>query len=101
MSKDSTQDTEGKIIQINEEEIKDHLGEMVRGTVEETLNGMLEEEAEHLVGAGRYERTEDCKDTRAGYYNRGLGTKAGKVNIKAPKLRNLSFETAIIERYKC
>jgi transposase-like protein len=100
MSKDSTQDREGKIIQINEEQIKDHLGEMVRGTVEETLNGMLEQEAEQLVGAGRYERTEDRKDTRAGHYHRGLETKAGKVNLKVPKLRNLSFETAIIERYK-
>jgi len=100
MSKDSTKDREGKIIQINEEQIKDHLGEMVRGTVEETLNGMLEQEAEQLVGAGRYERTEERKDTRAGHYNRGLETKAGKVTLKVPKLRNLSFETAIIERYK-
>ena len=41
MSKDSTKDKEGKIIHINEEQIKDHLGEMVRGTVEETLNEML------------------------------------------------------------
>jgi hypothetical protein len=30
MSKDSTKDKEGKIIHINEEQIKDHLGEMVR-----------------------------------------------------------------------
>ena len=101
MMLNSMKNREGKIIQINEEQIKEHLGEMVRGTVEETLNRMLKQEADQLVGAGRYERTEDCKDTRAGYYNRGLETKAGKVNIKAPKLRNLSFETAIIERYKC
>ena len=100
MSKDNTQDREGKIIQIDEEQIKDHLGEMVRGTVEETLNEMLEQEAEQLVGAERYERTEGRKDTRAGHYNRGLETKAGKVQLKVPKLRNLSFETAIIERYK-
>lgn len=100
MSKDSTKDKEGKIIQINEEQIKDHLGKMVRGTVEETLNGMLEQEAEHLVGAGRYERAEGRKDTRAGHYNRNLETKAGKVNLKVPKLRKLTFETAIIERYQ-
>lgn len=100
MSKDSTKDKEGKIIQINEEQIKDHLGKMVRGTVEETLNGMLEQEADHLVGAGRYERAEGRKDTRAGHYNRNLETKAGKVNLKVPKLRKLTFETAIIERYQ-
>ena len=29
----------GQVIQIDEARIRDHLGEMVRGTVEETLNG--------------------------------------------------------------
>jgi putative transposase len=100
MSNDSTKKTQGNIIQINEEQIKDHLGEMVRGTVEETLNAMLEKEAEQLVCAERYERTEGRKDTRAGHYQRGLETKAGKVSLQVPKLRQLSFETAIIERYK-
>lgn len=100
MSEDSTKGGQSTIIQINEEQIKDHLGEMVRGTVEETLNEMLEQEAERLVGAERYERTEGRKDTRAGHYDRSLETKAGKVRLRVPKLRNLSFETAIIERYK-
>jgi transposase-like protein len=100
MSKDSTKSSPGKIIQINEEQIKDHLGQMVRGTVEETLNAMLEQEAQQLICAERYERTEGRKDTRAGHYNRGLETRAGKVNLKIPKLRQLTFETAIIERYK-
>jgi transposase-like protein len=100
MSKDSTKSSTDKIIQINEEQIKDHLGQMVRGTVEETLNTMLEQEARQLLCAERYERTEGRKDTRAGHYNRGLETRAGKVKLKIPKLRQLTFETAIIERYK-
>lgn len=100
MNENSTKNGQDKIIQINEEQIKDHLGEMVRGTVEETLNAMLEKEADQLVGAQKYERTEGRKDTRAGHYNRNLETKAGKVALKVPKLRNLTFETAIIERYK-
>ena len=100
MSKDNTPINEDKIIQINEQQIKDHLGEMVRGTVEETLNGMLEQEADQLVGAQRYERAEGRKDTRAGHYNRKLETKAGKVALKVPKLRKLTFETAIIDRYR-
>ena len=48
----------------------------------------------------RYERTGARKDTRAGSYQRGLETKAGKVNLNVPRLRKMSFETAIIERYK-
>ena len=90
----------GRVIQIDEARIKDHLGEMVRGTVEEALNAMLDAEADRLCGAGRYERTEGRRDTRAGSYERSLDTKAGPVKLKMPKLRRQTFETAIIERYQ-
>ena len=55
----------GQVIQIDEARIRDHLGEMVRGTVEETLNAMLDAEADQLCGAGRYERSQARQDTRA------------------------------------
>jgi len=90
----------GEVIQIDEARIRDHLGEMVRGTVEEALNAMLDAEADRLCGADRYERSEGRRDTRAGSYQRSLDTKAGKVNLKVPKLRQQTFETAIIERYR-
>ena len=90
----------GDVIQIDEARIRDHLGEMVRGTVEEALNAMLDAEADRLCGADRYERSEGRKDTRAGSYQRSLDTKAGKVSLKVPKLRRQTFETAIIERYR-
>ena len=90
----------GQVIKIDEARIKDHLGEMVRGTVEETLNALLDAEADRLCGAARYERSEDRRDTRAGRYDRSLHTKAGEVTLKVPKLRRQTFETAIIERYR-
>src|SRR5271170_6414970 len=90
----------GQVIQIDEARIRDHLGEMVRGTVEETLNAMLDAEADQLCGAGRYERNQARQDTRAGSYERTLQTSAGEVNLKVPKLRRQTFETAIIERYR-
>jgi transposase-like protein len=92
--------SQGKIIQIDEAQIKGHLDEMVRGTVEEMLNGMLEAEAEQLVGAGRYERSAERQDTRAGHYERSFDMKVGRIKLQMPKLRKLSFETSIIERYK-
>ena len=92
--------TMGQVIQIDEARIRDHLGEMVRGTVEETLNAMLDAEADQLCGAGRYERSQARQDTRAGSYERTLQTSAGGVNLKVPKLRRQTFETAIIERYR-
>ena len=79
---------------------RDHLGEMVRGTVEETLNVMLDAEADRLCGAARYERSQARQDTRAGSYERTLHTKAGDVSLNIPKLRRQTFETAIIERYR-
>jgi transposase-like protein len=90
----------GQVIQIDEARIRDHLGEMVRGAVEETLNAMLDAEADQLCGAGRYERSQARQDTRAGNYERTLQTSAGEVHLKVPKLRRQTFETAIIERYR-
>jgi transposase-like protein len=91
---------QNKIIQIDEALVKRELGEVVRETVEETLNKLLDAEADELCKAGRYERSADRVDTRAGSYERNLETKAGKVRLKVPKLRTIPFESAIIERYK-
>lgn len=99
MTEDSKK-TVGNVIQIDEKRIHDHLGELVRGTVEETLNGLLDAEADALCGAQRYERSPDRADYRAGSYERKLHTKAGEVTLKMPKLRKQAFETAIIERYR-
>ena len=100
MNDNSETKTLGKVIHIDEAQIQDHLGELVRGTVEETLNAMLDAEADAMCGAQRYERSPDRIDTRAGHYNRKFHTKAGEVDLKMPKLRQQTFETAIIERYK-
>ena len=90
----------GHVVRIDEAKIEDHLGEIVRGTVEETLNAMLDAEADALCGAQRYERSPDRVDTRAGSYQRRYHTRAGEVTLKMPKLRKQTFETAIIERYR-
>lgn len=90
----------GQVIRIDEARIRDHLGAMVRGTVEEALNAMLDAEADRLCRAERYERNEGRQDTRAGSYERALHTRAGEVKLKVPKLRRQTFETAIIERYR-
>jgi len=88
------------VIKIDDERIKGHLDRIVRGTVEETLNALLDAEAERLVGAGRYERSGERRDYRSGHYERQLHTKAGEVTLKVPKLRGQTLDTAIIERYR-
>ncbi len=88
------------VIKIEEGKIREHVDEVVRQSVEETLNGLLEAEADQLCGAKRYERSPDRVDTRSGHYERKLVTKTGEVTLKIPRLRSLPFETQIIERYR-
>ena len=89
-----------KIVQLNEEVIKGQLKEMVRGSVEETLNELLEQEAEKLTQAARYERNETRQGYHSDHYDRNLTTTSGDVTLHVPRLKGVSFETAIIERYR-
>ena len=82
----------GDVIAINEGLIKDHLDKIVVTTVEETLNALLDAEADHLCGAKRYEHSADRVDTRAGHYARQLHTKAGEVTLKVPARQPLDRE---------
>ena len=93
-------ETVSNVVKIDEERIKGHLDRIVRGTVEETLNSLLDAEADRLVGAERYARNEERRDYRSGHYERKLHTKAGEVTLKMPKLRKQTLDTAIIERYR-
>lgn len=88
------------IIRVDEVEVRSHLNDVVRATVEQTLNQLLDAEADRLCGADRYERSAERLDTRAGSYGRSLHTTAGVVQLKVPRLRTLPFETQIIERYR-
>lgn len=88
------------IIQLNEDLIKNNLKNLVRNSVEETLNALLDHEADELVNADKYERSGDRKGYRSGHYERNFSTTSGDVTLKVPKLKRIQFETAIIERYK-
>lgn len=89
-----------KIVQLNEEVIKGEIKELVRESVEETLNGLLEAEAQKLTQAARYERSEERQGYRSGHYQRNLTTTSGDVTLNVPRLKGVTFETAIIERYR-
>ena len=86
------------IVTLSEESLRSDLRELVRRTVEEVLNGLLDEEAGDLVGAERYERTADREAYRAGHYERRPATTSGEVAIRMPELKGMRFTTAIIER---
>ena len=80
------------IVQLNEEIIKSELKELVRSSVEETLNGLLEAEAEQLTNAAKYERSTERQGYRSGHYSRGLTTTSGEVTLNIPKLKGVSLD---------
>ena len=80
-----------KIVQLNEEIIKGQLKELVRGSVEETLNELLEKEAESLTQAARYERREARQGCRSGHYDRNLTTTSGDATLQCSALGKVSL----------
>ena len=76
MNEDST--NQGQVIRIDDERVRDYLRSVVRGSVEETLNALLEAEAEQLCKAQRYERTEARRDTRRGAIGANLARRLAR-----------------------
>jgi putative transposase len=62
----------------------------------------MNHEQGHTQSAGQchHERNTARRDTRAGHYERNLQMKAGEVPLKVAKLRQPTFQTAIIERHR-
>lgn len=71
--------------------MKSDLRELVRKTVQETLNALLDEKADEMVGAERYERTAAREAYRSGHYERKLVTTSGEVVLDVPKLRGATL----------
>ena len=81
-----------KIVQLNEEEIKGQIKELVRGSVEETLNELLEAEAEKLTQAARYERNEARQATAAATMTGTIPPPLGDVTLHVPRLKGVCFK---------
>lgn len=88
------------IVTFDEDAVRSELRELVRKTVEDTINALLEEETDELVKADRYERNAEREAYRADHYERGLATASGRIAVRMPKLKGVRFATAIIGRYR-
>ena len=82
-----------KIIQFDDAMFESKLDALVRVKVEQTINAMLDAEADEITGAARYERKEGRKAYRAGHYERTLTAKAGRLELRVPKLKGAVFES--------
>lgn len=89
-----------RAIKINEKEIGDHLSRLVRQSVEDSINSLLDAETDAICNATRYQHSPDRLDRRAGSYKRKPLTTTGEVELTVYRLRSLPFETQIIQRYQ-
>ena len=82
--------------------VVDH-GEIVQqGTHDElvAVDGLYRRFVVERQQAAGYERSEARQGYRSGHYDRNLTTTSGDVTLHMPRLKGVSFETAIIERYR-
>ena len=91
---------DSNIIQIDQNLFETKLDRLVTEKMTQILNAMLDAEADEITGAVRYERKEGRKAYRAGHYERTLTAKAGRLELRVPKLKGAVFESAVIERYR-
>ena len=71
-----------EVIKIDEGKVRQHVEEVVRSSVEQTLNGLLEAEADELCGAKRYQRSVERLDTRAGHYEAEVADEGGRGRVE-------------------
>ena len=88
------------IIQIDQNLLETRLDRLITEKMAQILNAMLGAEADEITGAARYERKEGRKAYRAGHYERTLTAKAGRLELRVPKLKGAVFESAVIERHR-
>lgn len=70
-----------------------------RDAVRATIQVVLDEELERLVGAGPYERSDQRVDVRNGRYPRRVVTTAGEVDLRVGRTRGGGSATAPLGRY--
>lgn len=74
--------------------------DLIRRMMLEVLQGVLQQEFDHFLGAGRWQRSEERRGWRNGSKRRGLHTRVGTLELKVPKDREGRFQPSLFERYQ-
>ena len=70
-----------------------------RKLLEESLNSILNVEADEQIKAKPYERTEERTDYRNGTRERQLETRLGSITLKVPRFRDVPFRSLVFDNY--
>jgi putative transposase len=73
----------------------------IKGFLKEMVEGLLEEELNHYLKAGRYERTCGRKGYRNGHYKRKLLTRYGPIEaLGVPRAEGMRTDFQVFDRYQ-
>src|SRR5690625_2185419 len=90
---------------LNFDEIKDmlmesNLNDVLKLSLILIFNQFMEKERDHFLNVGTYERSEERRDYRNGYYEREFLTNIGNIPVRVPRTRSGEFATAVFEKYQ-
>ena len=74
--------------------------DLLKASVQDMVQEILEAEMDEALGARKSERTSERAGYRSGYYTRGLVTSVGKLELRVPQDRQGRFSTEVFERYQ-
>ena len=74
--------------------------DLLKALVKEALDQILQAEMTEFLDAAPGERSGSRLGYRAGYYERGLVTRVGKIELRVPRDRSGEFSTALFERFQ-
>lgn len=72
---------------------------VVKSAIVLILNEFMEKERDDYLQASPYERSDERRDYRNGYYERELTMSVGKISLKVPRTRNGEFSPSVFEKY--
>jgi len=80
------------------EELMEEGAEAFRSVLEKLFNLAMEMERSEFLGAGPYQRTSERRDHANGFKDKTVATGVGRLKLKIPQVRNLSFYPKSLER---
>lgn len=84
---------------LKESVMNSNIDTVVKSAVVLVLNEYMEKERDDYLHAAAYERSNERRDYRNGYYERELTLSIGKINLKVPRTRNGEFSPSVFEKY--
>ena len=89
-----------EVERVTQDELRQDLRALFQGAIRITLEMVLEEKLNAMVGARRFERVGSRIDHRSGTFLRRLLTRMGQIGVTVPRSREQGSPTDVIGRYR-